>query len=142
MSLRIHLDCIQQYGVTELFKVYGFVSEEKLEQIYSETDALVYPSYSGPENLPPLEAIVRNIPVMISDYPGAREQLGGNASYFNPNNSAELVDLIKAFSEQPESFLLDPLEVRKLFEKRNGSYFASALLSILGEKMILRDTWR
>ena len=136
------LESIRQAEVTDFFKVYGFVTEHELESIYAATDVLVYPSYSGPENLPPLEAIAKNLPVFISDYPGAREQLGDNASYFNPKNELELVALIKLIFEDARVFQHKFDQVERLLKTRNGNYFVTSLLSAISDKMIIRDTWK
>jgi glycosyltransferase involved in cell wall biosynthesis len=136
------LEQIAANGVTNYFEVYGFVSEEHLEEIYDGTDLLVYPSYSGPENLPPLEALARGIPVFISGYPGAWEQLGRNAKYFEPSNHQELAELIRSFLEQSIDFKVNGDELSKLFENRTGKYFAEKLLSTIDKKVQMRETWR
>lgn len=59
----------------------GFVPAEDLEKLYRECQALLFPSLSGPDNLPPLEALRAGASVLQSDSPGAREQLGQAAVY-------------------------------------------------------------
>lgn len=135
------LEQIAADGVTNYFEVYGFVSEDILEKIYDGTDLLVYPSYSGPENLPPLEALARGIPVFISDYPGAWEQLGTNAKYFEPSNHLELAGLIRGFLEKSIDVKVNYDEVSKLFENRTGKHFAEKMLATIEKKMKMRETW-
>jgi glycosyltransferase involved in cell wall biosynthesis len=62
----------------------GFVSREELNCLYASAVALVFPSFFGPDNLPPLEAFALGCPVVAADIPGAREQLGRGALYFDP----------------------------------------------------------
>jgi glycosyltransferase involved in cell wall biosynthesis len=52
----------------------GFVTEEKLESVYSNTDLLVNPSM-GPEgsSIVALNALARNVPCLMSDIPTFRE---------------------------------------------------------------------
>jgi glycosyltransferase involved in cell wall biosynthesis len=135
------LNRINQLGLNEHFDVCGFVPESELEAIYDRADALVYPSYSGPENLPPLEAISRNIPVLISNYPGASEQLGNLAMYFDPSDHHDLADKIRIFLAQPVNFLLSDSEIDLFLEKRTANYFASSLMSAIGRKINMRKTW-
>jgi glycosyltransferase involved in cell wall biosynthesis len=66
--------------------ILNFVSKKKLINLYDSCKSLVYSSYCGPENLPPLEAFARNKPVLSSMYKGAKEQLGNLPIYFQPNN--------------------------------------------------------
>ena len=47
--------------------------------LYTEALALVMPTYFGPTNLPPLEAFQTGTPVLYSDLPGMREQVGDAA---------------------------------------------------------------
>jgi glycosyltransferase involved in cell wall biosynthesis len=59
--------------------------------------ALVYSSYAGPENLPPLEAMARRKPIICSNYPGAKEQLKNIPFYFNPNNPSSIAKALDKF---------------------------------------------
>ena len=73
----------------------GFVDREALLQIYSQALLLVFPSFFGPDNLPPLEAMGLGCPVCVADVPGAREQLGDLAWYFDPANAENIAGQIQ-----------------------------------------------
>ncbi len=62
----------------------GFVTYGELKWLYLHSKGLIMPTLLGPTNMPPLEALTLGCPVAVSDLPGHREQLGGNAIYFNP----------------------------------------------------------
>jgi glycosyltransferase involved in cell wall biosynthesis len=72
----------------------GFVAESELTALYRKALALVFPSYLGPDNLPPLEAMACQCPVIAADVEGARQQLGDAAVYFDPSDSDTLADAI------------------------------------------------
>ncbi len=57
----------------------GFVPNEEVPRLYRQALALVMPTYFGPTNLPPLEAFSLGVPVLYSDRPGMREQVGDAA---------------------------------------------------------------
>ena len=57
----------------------GFVNDADLLKLYKNAICLLYPSWGGPENLPPLEAFSLDCPVIANSIPGAVEQLGDNA---------------------------------------------------------------
>jgi glycosyltransferase involved in cell wall biosynthesis len=78
-------------------KILNFVSVKKMVNLYDNCLALIYASYCGPENLPPLEAFARNKPVICSDYDGAREQLKKLPIFFNPNNPRVIANAINFF---------------------------------------------
>ena len=65
----------------------GFVDTDELVALYRGAHALVYLSFFGPENLPPLEAFALGCPVVQADVPGAREQLGDAALLVPPTDA-------------------------------------------------------
>jgi glycosyltransferase involved in cell wall biosynthesis len=78
-------------------EILNFVSISKMVNFYDNCLALIYASYCGPENLPPLEAFARNKPVICSEYEGAREQLGKIPIFFNPSSVTSITNAINYF---------------------------------------------
>ncbi|QWD07835.1 glycosyltransferase family 4 protein [Polynucleobacter paneuropaeus] len=83
-------------GIQEYVKFLGFVSRDRLVALYKNAIALVYTSFCGPENLPPLEAFAIGCPVIASKIPGSKEQLGDAALFFDPTSPKEIAIQIKA----------------------------------------------
>lgn len=81
---------IIELGLSEQVIIMGFVERETLIALYQHGLALVYPSFFGPENLPPLEAMAIGLPVIAANMPGVNEQLGENALLFDPKDEREL----------------------------------------------------
>ena len=79
----------------------GFVSQDILISLYKNAFALVFPTFFGPDNLPPLEAFSLGCPVLASNIPGAEEQLGDAALLFNPIKEREIANLVKLLKEKP-----------------------------------------
>lgn len=77
-------DLVGKLGLEERVRFVGHVDDQELSRLYLSATGLVYASLSGPENLPPLEAMAAGCPVLNSDFPGAREQLG-DAALFVPS---------------------------------------------------------
>ena len=48
------------------------------------------PTYFGPTNIPPLEAMALGCPVAVSGIYGMREQCGDAVLYFNPADSHDI----------------------------------------------------
>lgn len=86
--------CAADLGISHKVIFPGFVSSEELIGLYRNARALVYPSFSGPENLPPLEAFALGCPAVVSNYRGAEEQLGDAAVLFDPANPATIAQAI------------------------------------------------
>ena len=83
---------IVELGLSGQATIMGFIERDNLVALYQHSLALVYPSFFGPENLPPLEAMALGVPVIAADMPGVREQLGDNALFFDPVNEQQLVE--------------------------------------------------
>lgn len=64
----------------------GFVDNDDMVSLYKESVALVMPTYFGPTNIPPLEAFVLGVPVLYSDLPGLKDQVGDAALLLDLNN--------------------------------------------------------
>jgi glycosyltransferase involved in cell wall biosynthesis len=73
----------------------GFVPLDDLIALYRGAFALTYVTFFGPENLPPLEAFALGCPVIASDVPGAREQLGDAALLVEPRQPAAIANAVK-----------------------------------------------
>ena len=78
-------------------KILNFVSINRLLNLYDTCRALIYSSFCGPENLPPLEAFARNKPVICSLYDGAKEQLKNYPIYFDPSNALSIERSLQLF---------------------------------------------
>lgn len=73
----------------------GFVSIQELIELYKTSFALVFPSFFGPDNIPPLEAFALKCPVIAAKVLGSEYQLKDAALLFDPKDEHELADGIK-----------------------------------------------
>lgn len=90
-----------ELGLTERVLILNFVSIDELVYFYKNAFALIFASYFGPDNLPPLEAFSLKCPVVASDVDGASEQLKDNAILVDPNSGEEFADAIyKLYSDE------------------------------------------
>jgi len=83
-------DMAERCGVADQIHVLGFVDDNELAALYAGARALVMPTFFGPTNIPLLEAWALGCPVLTSDIPGVREQMGDAALLVDPRR----VDLI------------------------------------------------
>ena len=86
---------VQEMGLIERVHFLGFVSIEKIIELYQTAFALVFASYFGPDNIPPLEAFALGCPVVAAHVAGSNEQLGNAALLFNPSDAEALALQIK-----------------------------------------------
>jgi glycosyltransferase involved in cell wall biosynthesis len=78
----------------------GFVDREDLAALYSNCFALLYPSFFGPDNIPPLEAMSYRAPALVADVPGALEQYGDAVLRFDPGDPSQIVDCVNRLFEE------------------------------------------
>lgn len=88
-------------GVADLLQICGYIPRVDLGCLYKTAQALLFPSFFGPDNLPPLEAFRLGCPVIAADVPGAREQLGDAALLVKPTDSHDMATaILKVLNEE------------------------------------------
>jgi glycosyltransferase involved in cell wall biosynthesis len=88
-------------GVAGAVQFLGFVPRAQMGALYRNAVALVYPTFFGPENLPPLEAFAAGCPVVASDVAGAREQLGDAALLVDATKPEQIADAVVRLRREP-----------------------------------------
>jgi glycosyltransferase involved in cell wall biosynthesis len=119
----------------------GFVSVEVLMALYQRAFALVYPSFCGPENMPPLEAFSAEVPVVAADIPGSREQLASAALLVDPSSPEDFVDAINKLER--DEILRQRLVRDGLARARRwtGENFVNGVVDIFNEFEKIRSAW-
>src|SRR5258706_53374 len=132
----------KQLGLDNQVRFLGFVPTDELIALYKGAFALVYLTYFGPENLPPLEAFSLGCPVIASSVSGAQEQLGDAAILVNPSEPESIALAIKNLVEQP-AIRSELVEMgRKRASKWTGTEFVRDMFSIFDEFEPIRRVWR
>ncbi len=84
----------EELGLNNYVHYLGFVSNDDLISLYRSSFALVFPSFFGPDNLPPLEAMALSCPVIAANQPGIREQLGNAALLVDATKESEIAEAV------------------------------------------------
>jgi len=109
-GLRVHVVCcgsdknsrpqvvtrLREIGLTDQFTLLGFVPDELLCQLYQRACGLIMPTFFGPTNIPPLEAMQFGCPVAVSGIYGMRDQLGDAALYFDPRDPDDIARTVRS----------------------------------------------
>lgn len=74
----------------------GRVSDSELDGLYLAATVFVYPSLYEGFGLPPLEALQRGVPTVVSDVPALQETLHGLVHYVDPFNESSIADGVLA----------------------------------------------
>lgn len=82
-------------GLESNITILGFVSDENISYLYNHAVAMIMPSYFGPTNIPPLEAMALGCPVAVSNKYAMPEQVGDAGLLFDPDSPEEISECIK-----------------------------------------------
>ena len=83
---------INEYNLSKNVVNLGYVDEGAIKALYKNSIGLIYLSLIGPTNIPPLEAMSYDCPVICSDIYAMREQLKDSALFINPLSVKEIAD--------------------------------------------------
>ena len=82
-------EMIKNYGLEKKIIIKEFVSSRSLKSLYKNSSCLIMTTHYGPTNLPPLEAIFYNLPIIYNKK--FRNEFDENCCYMvNVNNSKDL----------------------------------------------------
>ena len=129
------------HGLDSQVSFLGFVSQDDLIALYRRASALVYPSFCGPENLPPLEAFALGCPVIAADIPGAREQLEDAAILVDPGDPGKFADAINRLLSDQEFAQRLINRGRARAARWTGREFVRGIFAILDAFEGVRRSW-
>jgi glycosyltransferase involved in cell wall biosynthesis len=132
---------VEALGLTERVHFLGWILDEDVPALYEGALALVMPTYSGPTNLPPLEAVTLGCPVIYSDLPSFRDQMGDAALYCDLGDVSSLADHLAALIQ--DSALRERLQKagRKLAAEVAKIDYGERLRPILDKYAYVRRRW-
>lgn len=131
----------KEYGLDKNVRFTGFLEESELKYIYTHATAMIYSSQLGPNNLPPIEATYLECPIIISDIPGHKEQLGESALFFDGTKPYELCEhMYKVWNDETYRNNMIVKE-RTLAEEYKKIRYVDAILDILDEYGNIREMW-
>lgn len=82
--------------------IMGFVTDENMTYLYKHAVGMIMPSFFGPTNIPPLEAMALGCPVAVSNKYAMPEQVGNAGLLFDPCSPHEIAYCIKRLWEDDE----------------------------------------
>ena len=93
-SMRKVRRMIQENSLTNHVSILGFISDEQIKYLYRHAVALVMPTYFGPTNIPPLEAMELGCPVIVSNKYAMCEQVGDAGLLCDPDSPEDIANCI------------------------------------------------
>lgn len=128
-------------GLESRVRFLGFVSPGEVAWLYRNALAMVYPSFNGPDNLPPLEAFAAGCPVAMADYPGAQEQAGDAALRFDPRDPGAMAGALLRLRD--DAALRENLARlgRERAAARTGAAYVAGVIGVIDAFAPLRRCW-
>ena len=86
---------VKELGLVGDVMFLGYVPDADMPELYRRARALIYPTYFGACNIPPLEALVAGCPMALANVTRMPEQVGEAALVFNPDSVEEIAGCIR-----------------------------------------------
>lgn len=88
-------EIIRKNMLDNYISIRGFVSDGQIKYLYRHAVALVMPTYIGPTNIPPLEAMALGCPVIVSNRYAMPQQVGKAGLLCNPDSVEDIAACIE-----------------------------------------------
>lgn len=131
----------KELGMSDSVSFLGFVDRPVLAALYQNAVCLLFASFLGPDNIPPLEAMQFDCPVIAARVPGTEEQLGDAAIFVDPADANAMKEAVLSCHADPS--------VRESLVSAGHRHVASATLERTAETIAgaierirpLRECW-
>lgn len=109
---------IKDLGISENVRILGYISNSELLSLYRNAIGMVFVSFLGPTNIPPMESMVTGCPLICSDAYAMPEQVGDAGLLINPRDPFDIANKIEKIWNDAEL----RKELSKLGEERSKEY--------------------
>ena len=109
---------INNLGTQGRVQILGYVSDEELMSLYRESPTVIFCPFCGPTNIPPIEAISLNLPLLCSSAHAMRDQCEDAALYFDPGSQVKIAAAISRLLNEKgprDTSVSNILRVKKSF---------------------------
>jgi glycosyltransferase involved in cell wall biosynthesis len=131
----------QELGFGDRIHFLGFVPSGDLAALYAGALALAMPTYFGPTNIPPLEALSVGCPVIYSDLPEFREDLGDAALYCDLKDPCSMAGQLLSLIKQPDRIEQLRSAAPTVLTRVEPSLYADRLAEAFDEFSYTRRRW-
>ncbi len=128
------VDRINYHGIEERVLLPGHLPDMEVAALYEDAFMYVFPSYSEGFGIPALEAMSKNVPVIVSDQGALSEITGDAALIFNALDSKDLASKIKELHENEELYNKLKEKGKERFEFFSRANFLAQVEAIIDAK--------
>ena len=126
------LETIDRLGLGDRVVLTGYVPDEDMPEFYRRANAMVMPTFFGPTNIPPLEAMVVGCPLAVSNIYAMPDQVGDAALLFDPASIDEIAGAIRRLATDSELRQRLATKGRERAGRWGQTQFNNRLAAIIG----------
>lgn len=135
-------DQARKLGVDNYVRYLGFIPQNDLFHLYQGAIAMVFPTFFGPDNLPPLEAFANGCPVIASRVCGSEDQLSDAALMVDPTEPEEIAQaMLAVFQDESLRYQLQKKGYQRAAQCNSSGYIAQ-VCNLLDEFESFRRCWQ
>jgi len=112
------LNLIKEKNALNYVQLLGYVSDEKISNLYEKSVAFVFPTLSEGFGLPPKEAIEAGTFAVISAIPVLKEVYKDSVIFFDPFDVKSIADSLEKVLKMNESERQERIKLAQKFLKR------------------------
>lgn len=109
---------IKKNNATEYVQLLGYVPDDKIQELYKNSLAFVFPTLSEGFGLPPKEAIEAGTLAVISDIPVLKEVYEGSVTYFDPYSVQSIADSLEKILKMSKNERVEKIKYAQKFLKK------------------------
>ncbi len=87
-------ELVTELNLVDKVQFLGRVDDNVMRILYKNALATIYPSFCGPTNIPPLEALMMNSPLICSNVYAMKNQVKNAAIFFDPKSTNDIKNKI------------------------------------------------
>lgn len=130
---------IHNLDIDNRINILGYVDNEKMVGLYKNALALVFASFCGPTNIPPIEAWYLGCPVAMADVYAARDYAEGAAIFFDPEDPDSISEAMETLIEKPNLRETLVEKGKEIADNRRQESLNRRLLEIVKEVLNKKD---
>lgn len=85
---------ITEFNLQSRVTIFEYIPDSDMAEFYRRARAMVMPTFFGPTNIPPLEAMATGCPLAVSNIYAIPEQVGNAAILFSPDSIDDIANAL------------------------------------------------
>ncbi|MGA2333000.1 MAG: glycosyltransferase family 1 protein [Syntrophales bacterium] len=125
------LEHVTKLNLEDHVSILGYIPIEDMASLYRESVALIFASLTGPTNIPPLEAMLLNCPMAVSNVYAMHEQVGDAAILLDPQDPLSIANAMEQLWTNEQLRIILMQKGKEQIEKWNQFNFSLKVYNII-----------